>query len=68
MRELFGTLAAMLAIAAFTAFSLDGGWDSHGDRTARSLPGSDHASSALVADVSVDQNEERSRGRISLES
>jgi hypothetical protein len=68
MRKLLGNLAAILAIAALTAFSLDGGWDSHGDRTARSLPGSDHASSALVADVSVDQNEERSRGLISLES
>jgi hypothetical protein len=66
MRKVLGTVSAMLAIA-FTAFSFLGGGDSHGDRTARSLPGSDHASSALVADLALDQNEERSHPALRLQ-
>jgi hypothetical protein len=63
MRKLLVTIAAMLAIVVLSAISIDAGWDSHGDSTARSLPGSDHATAAGLADVTVESNEERSRGR-----
>jgi hypothetical protein len=66
MRKLLVTIAAMLAIAVFTAIS-DARWDSQGDRGAHSLPGSDHASAAGLADLTVAGNEERSRGRDTVE-
>ncbi len=63
MRKLLGTIAAMLAVVVLTAILFDAGWDSHGDVSARSLPGSDHASALALAGLSVEGGEERSRGR-----
>jgi hypothetical protein len=67
MRKLLGTIAAMLAIVVLTAIVFDAGWDSHGDRSARSLPGSDHASAAGFANLALANREERSRGAVSSE-
>ncbi len=67
MRKLLGTIAATLALVVLTAVAFDAGWDSHGDRTARSLPGSDHASALALADLTLAENEERSRGAVSLD-
>lgn len=60
MRKFLGTIAAILATVVSMATASDAGWDSQGDRSARSLPGSDHA--AALAYVSLAPSEERSRG------
>jgi hypothetical protein len=59
--------ALMLAIVVLTAIVFDAGWDTHGDVSARSLPGSDHASALALADLTLAGNEERSRGAVTLE-
>ena len=61
MRKLLGTAAALLAITVMPAMNDDphGAFDG-GERSALSLPGSDHATTVVP-------EEERSRGSCSIE-